>query len=39
MIKMLEGFPAPIVAFRCDGQVTRADYEQVLIPQQMTHGR
>jgi len=32
MIKILEGFPEPIVALSCEGHVTRADYERVLIP-------
>lgn len=32
MIRMLDGFPEPIVALACEGHVTRADYEQVLIP-------
>lgn len=32
MIKTLDGFPASIVALACEGHVTRADYEQVLIP-------
>ena len=33
MIKVLEGFPEGVVALSCEGHVTRADYEQVLIPQ------
>ncbi|HVS75819.1 MAG TPA: STAS/SEC14 domain-containing protein [Steroidobacteraceae bacterium] len=32
MIKILEGFPEPIVAAACEGQVTREDYERILIP-------
>ena len=32
MIRILDGFPEPIVALACEGHVTRADYEQVLIP-------
>lgn len=33
MIKILEGlFPDTIVAVACEGHVTRADYEKVLIP-------
>lgn len=32
MIKMLDGFPEPIVALAGEGHVTKADYEQVLIP-------
>jgi SpoIIAA-like len=32
VIKVLEGFPDPIVAVLAEGQVTRQDYEEVLIP-------
>lgn len=32
MIKLLDGFPQTTVAVVCEGQVTRADYEEVLIP-------
>ena len=32
MIKLLDGFPEAIVAVSCEGQVTREDYEKVLIP-------
>jgi hypothetical protein len=33
MIQNVDGFPDNIVAFSATGQVTRQDYEQVLIPQ------
>jgi hypothetical protein len=32
MIELLEGFPANVVAVSGKGQVTRKDYEEVLIP-------
>lgn len=32
MIRLLEGFPDNIIAVACEGQVTRRDYEDVLIP-------
>jgi hypothetical protein len=32
MIKILEGFPASVVALSAHGRVTRKDYEDVLIP-------
>lgn len=32
MIKLLEGFGEPVIALRCEGHVTRADYEEILIP-------
>jgi SpoIIAA-like len=32
MIRILEDFPEPIVALLAEGQVTRKDYEEVLIP-------
>jgi hypothetical protein len=32
MIECLTGFPPNVVAFRGHGQVTRQDYQQVLIP-------
>lgn len=32
MINVLKDFPDTIVAVTCEGQVTRADYERVLIP-------
>jgi hypothetical protein len=32
MIKLLDGFPEEIVAVGCEGQVTREDYERILIP-------
>ncbi len=32
MIRLLEGFPDNVVAVSCEGQVTRRDYEDVLIP-------
>ena len=32
MIEPLSGFPPDVLAFRCDGKVTGADYETVLIP-------
>lgn len=32
MIKVLPGFDEKVVAFAAEGQVTRQDYEQVLIP-------
>ncbi|MGY2491703.1 STAS/SEC14 domain-containing protein [Cupriavidus sp. CP313] len=32
MIEILEGFPGNVVAVRASGEVTRDDYERVLIP-------
>ena len=32
MISILENFPETTVAFRCQGRVTREDYEKILIP-------
>jgi SpoIIAA-like len=32
MIKPLDGFPDGVLALACEGHVTRADYERVLIP-------
>lgn len=32
MIERLSDFPGNVVAFRCSGRVTRADYESVLVP-------
>ena len=32
MIEVLKGFPANVPAFVCHGQVTRQDYDNVLIP-------
>ena len=32
MIKILNEFPETTVAVACEGQVTRADYEKILIP-------
>ena len=32
MIEKLKGFPANVLAFACRGQVTRRDYDSVLIP-------
>lgn len=32
MIKLLDGFPDATVAIACEGQVTRQDYETVLVP-------
>ncbi|AFM18858.1 Protein of unknown function (DUF3478) [Mycolicibacterium chubuense NBB4] len=32
MIEALGGFPANVAAFACHGQVSKADYETVLIP-------
>ena len=32
MIEALEGFPANVLAFACHGQVSRQDYDTVLIP-------
>lgn len=32
MIKLLDGFPEGTVAVACEGQVTREDYEKILIP-------
>jgi hypothetical protein len=32
MIEALEDFPDNVVAFRCSGHVTGADYEDVLVP-------
>jgi hypothetical protein len=32
MIEVLPDFPGGVVAMRCAGQVTRQDYEQVVIP-------
>jgi hypothetical protein len=32
MIEALKGFPTNVLAFSCEGHVTKADYETVLIP-------
>jgi SpoIIAA-like len=32
MIQTLQGFPSKVLAFACKGQVTKSDYETVLIP-------
>jgi SpoIIAA-like len=32
MIEALKGFPTKVLAFSCKGQVTKRDYETVLIP-------
>ena len=32
MIRLLSGFPDNVLAVACEGQVTRKDYEDVLIP-------
>lgn len=32
MIESLQGFPGNVLAFACHGQVTKQDYETVLIP-------
>ena len=32
MIKHLTDFPDKVVAFRCTGQVTKADYDKILVP-------
>ncbi len=32
MIRLLDGFPENVLAAACEGQVTRPDYETVLIP-------
>ena len=32
MIELLKGFPDNVAAFACHGHVTKADYDQVLIP-------
>lgn len=32
MIELLKGFPDDVVAVHCSGQVTRKDYDTVLIP-------
>jgi hypothetical protein len=32
MIEALQGFPDNTLAFACHGHVTKADYEQVLVP-------
>lgn len=32
MIKILSDFPGSVLAFSCEGRVTKADYETVLIP-------
>lgn len=32
MIEALKGFPANVLAFACEGRVTKSDYETVLIP-------
>jgi SpoIIAA-like len=32
MIEQLSGFSGNVVAFRCSGRVTKADYDSVLVP-------
>ena len=32
MIELIEGLPAPVVGLRVGGEVTRQDYERVLLP-------
>jgi SpoIIAA-like len=32
MIRLLSGFPENVLAVACEGQVSRQDYEEVLIP-------
>jgi len=32
MIEVLEDFPDDVLAFRCSGHVTRADYDDILVP-------
>ncbi len=32
MIELIEGFPENVLAVSCKGQVTKGDYEQILIP-------
>lgn len=32
MIEQLNGFPDNVAAFRCSGQVTKVDYDSVLVP-------
>ena len=32
MIERIDGFPAGVIAFACKGHVTKADYDQVVIP-------
>jgi hypothetical protein len=32
MISLIAGFPETVLAARCEGHVTRKDYEEVLIP-------
>ncbi len=32
MIERLADFPANVVAFRCSGQVTKTDYDNVVVP-------
>ncbi len=32
MIRLLTGFPDNVLAAACEGQVTRRDYEEVLVP-------
>jgi len=32
MIEQLTDFPANVVAFRCGGRVTKADYDSILVP-------
>jgi SpoIIAA-like len=32
MIEQLAGFPSNVVAFRCIGRVTKADYDSALVP-------
>lgn len=37
MIEALPGFPPSVLAFACHGQVTRQDYERVLVPAVEAH--
>jgi hypothetical protein len=32
VIELIEGLPAPVVGLRVEGEVTREDYERVLLP-------
>ena len=32
MIEMIEGLPAPVVGMRADGELTKEDYEDAVIP-------